>query len=154
MGAERNQRMIAGVSVIALGLVLWWLQRTEGFGPLQEALVPYLATLGIETSTDKVLITSGSQGALDALGRVLVEVQAGGPERSSGRDVEEPPGARAVRGERSVPQRAGIGQSGGNETARDHVRGAGDVCPRPSPPDTAVRGGQRAAPVLEAVVGE
>ena len=33
MAAGTRQRMVAGVSVIALGLVLWWLKRTEGFGP-------------------------------------------------------------------------------------------------------------------------
>lgn len=33
MVPDTRQRMIAGISVISLGLVLWWLQRTEGLGP-------------------------------------------------------------------------------------------------------------------------
>ncbi|WP_455381245.1 aminotransferase-like domain-containing protein [Salinispira pacifica] len=45
---------------------------TEGFRPLREALVPFLARKGVKTSPDGVLVTSGSQGALDALGKILV----------------------------------------------------------------------------------
>jgi len=33
MATESGNRMIAGVSVISLGLLLWWLQSTEGLGP-------------------------------------------------------------------------------------------------------------------------
>jgi 2-aminoadipate transaminase len=45
---------------------------TEGFLPLREALVPYLAKKGITVGSDRICISSGSQGALDALGKVLV----------------------------------------------------------------------------------
>jgi 2-aminoadipate transaminase len=45
---------------------------TEGFTPLREALVPYLRHHGIHVSADSILITSGSQGALDALGKILI----------------------------------------------------------------------------------
>jgi len=45
---------------------------TEGFLPLREALVPYLAQKGIETTAAGICITSGSQGLLDALGKVLI----------------------------------------------------------------------------------
>ena len=45
---------------------------TEGFIPLREALVPYLAKKGIETTAAGICITSGSQGLLDALGKVLI----------------------------------------------------------------------------------
>ena len=46
--------------------------RTEGFAPLQEALVPRLSLRGIHASADQILVTSGSQGTLDALGKVLI----------------------------------------------------------------------------------
>jgi 2-aminoadipate transaminase len=46
--------------------------RTEGFLPFVEALVPFLANKHIRTSADKILVASGSQGVLDAVGRVLI----------------------------------------------------------------------------------
>jgi len=46
--------------------------RTEGFAPLQEALAVYLAEKGIHAKADDVLISSGSQGVLDAVGKVLI----------------------------------------------------------------------------------
>jgi 2-aminoadipate transaminase len=45
---------------------------TEGFGPLREALTGYLAAKGISAATDEILITSGSQGVLDAIGKILI----------------------------------------------------------------------------------
>ncbi len=45
---------------------------TEGFVPLREALVPYLQQRNIQTSVDRIAIQSGSQGVLDALGKVLI----------------------------------------------------------------------------------
>ena len=45
---------------------------TEGFTPLREALAPYLMNRGMHVSADHILITSGSQGALDALGKILI----------------------------------------------------------------------------------
>jgi 2-aminoadipate transaminase len=45
---------------------------TEGFTPLREALVPYLMGKGIEASPAEICISSGSQGVLDALGKVLI----------------------------------------------------------------------------------
>lgn len=45
---------------------------TEGFGPLREALVGYLAAKGIAATTAKILIASGSQGVLDCLGKILI----------------------------------------------------------------------------------
>lgn len=45
---------------------------SEGFAPLREALVPHLAVRGVEATAEQVLITSGSQGALDGLGKVLI----------------------------------------------------------------------------------
>ena len=45
---------------------------TEGFGPLREALVDYLAEKGIHASLEEILTASGSQGVLDAIGKVLI----------------------------------------------------------------------------------
>lgn len=45
---------------------------TEGFMPLREALSGYVRAQGIGASCDDILVTSGSQGALDALGMVLI----------------------------------------------------------------------------------
>ncbi len=45
---------------------------SEGFGPLREALAVHLRQRGITAGADGILITSGSQGALDALGKVLI----------------------------------------------------------------------------------
>lgn len=47
-------------------------EATEGFGPLREALVPHLAAQGIAAAADHILIASGSQGVLDALGKVCI----------------------------------------------------------------------------------
>ena len=45
---------------------------TEGFWPLREALVDYLKERETEASAGEILIASGSQGVLDALGKVLI----------------------------------------------------------------------------------
>lgn len=45
---------------------------TEGFGPLREALVDYLRPKGIQSTIEDILVASGSQGVLDALGKVLI----------------------------------------------------------------------------------
>lgn len=45
---------------------------TEGFGPLREALVPYLRSIGTDSTVDRITISTGSQGALDALAKVVV----------------------------------------------------------------------------------
>lgn len=45
---------------------------SEGFGPLREALVPHLRARGVETTPDGVVVFSGSQGVLDAVGKVLI----------------------------------------------------------------------------------
>lgn len=45
---------------------------TEGFGPLREALAVYLNVQGIETTSDQILVASGSQGVLDAVGKVCI----------------------------------------------------------------------------------
>ena len=46
--------------------------RTEGFIPFIEALVPFLEKKQIRVSAEEILVTSGSQGVLDAVGRILI----------------------------------------------------------------------------------
>ena len=45
---------------------------TEGFPPLREALSAHLERKGVAASPKEILIASGSQGVLDALGKVLI----------------------------------------------------------------------------------
>ncbi len=45
---------------------------TEGFNPLREALVSYVARRGIKAKMDDIYISSGSQGFLDAVGKILI----------------------------------------------------------------------------------
>jgi len=46
--------------------------RTEGFAPLCQALSAHLAHCGVHAPPSGVIITSGAQGALDALGKTLI----------------------------------------------------------------------------------
>lgn len=45
---------------------------TEGFVPLRTAIQEEVRTRGIETDIANILITSGSQGALDAIGKIFI----------------------------------------------------------------------------------
>ena len=45
---------------------------TEGFGPLREVLADYLGKREIKAAAEGILIASGSQGVLDAIGKVLI----------------------------------------------------------------------------------
>lgn len=45
---------------------------TEGFVPLREALSVHLQRTGIRAAADEIIIGSGSQGFLDAIGKVLI----------------------------------------------------------------------------------
>jgi 2-aminoadipate transaminase len=45
---------------------------TEGFPPLREALVDLLAGRGIDVSADDIIISTGSQGALLEIGKILI----------------------------------------------------------------------------------
>ena len=45
---------------------------TEGFEPLRETLVDYLKSKGIKSNKEEILVASGSQGVLDAIGKVLI----------------------------------------------------------------------------------
>jgi 2-aminoadipate transaminase len=46
--------------------------RTEGFIPLCEALVGHLAAKEVQATADEIVIASGSQGVLDAIGKLLI----------------------------------------------------------------------------------
>jgi 2-aminoadipate transaminase len=46
--------------------------RTEGFIPLCEALVGHLAAKEVQATADEIIIASGSQGVLDAIGKLLI----------------------------------------------------------------------------------
>lgn len=45
---------------------------TEGFKPLREMIVRHTSRFGIEVTPENILITSGSQQALDLLGKILI----------------------------------------------------------------------------------
>ncbi|MFH2002616.1 MAG: PLP-dependent aminotransferase family protein, partial [Planctomycetota bacterium] len=45
---------------------------TEGFTPLREALSGYLQAQGIKAAPKEILVTSGSQGFLDAISKILI----------------------------------------------------------------------------------
>ena len=46
---------------------------SEGFSPLREWVVARVAQLGVQATPDQVLITTGSQQALDLVGKVLCD---------------------------------------------------------------------------------
>ncbi len=45
---------------------------TEGYPPLRELIVRHMARYGIEVTIDNVVITTGSQSALDLIGKLLI----------------------------------------------------------------------------------
>jgi len=45
---------------------------TEGYAPLREMLVRHMARYGIKVELDNIVITSGSQQALDLIGKMLI----------------------------------------------------------------------------------
>ncbi len=49
---------------------------TEGFMPLRAFVAEHMAALGAKVSSEQVLITSGSQQALDLLGRLMIDAGA------------------------------------------------------------------------------
>jgi DNA-binding transcriptional MocR family regulator len=46
---------------------------SEGYVPLREWIAGYMETLGVTCSTDNILITAGSQQALDYLGKLYLD---------------------------------------------------------------------------------
>ena len=49
---------------------------TEGYRPLREFLAESMAKYGIHHSADNILITTGSQQALDLIGKVFIDPDA------------------------------------------------------------------------------
>jgi 2-aminoadipate transaminase len=45
---------------------------TEGFGPFRESLVSFVKRKGIDAKADDIFVTSGSQGALDSIAKILL----------------------------------------------------------------------------------
>jgi len=45
---------------------------SEGFAPLRAALVDHVAQKGVRATADEILVASGSQGVLHALGQILI----------------------------------------------------------------------------------
>lgn len=45
---------------------------SEGFGPLREWIAGYMARKGVRAGTDEILVTSGSQQALEFIGKLLI----------------------------------------------------------------------------------
>jgi 2-aminoadipate transaminase len=45
---------------------------TEGYSPLREMIARHTSRLGIEVTSDNIMITSGSQQALDLLGKIFI----------------------------------------------------------------------------------
>ena len=45
---------------------------TEGFTPLRKALAEHLQKKDMPVTTDDVLVTTGSQGLLEAIGKILI----------------------------------------------------------------------------------
>ncbi len=54
------------------GSKLFQYSTTEGFMPFREAVAQYVQRFGIDTDVDNVSITSGSQGSLDAIAKILL----------------------------------------------------------------------------------
>ena len=67
--------IIAGLTEIVLkkyGTAALQYGPSEGFPPLRQAIAQFLATKGLAVSPRDILVTSGSQGALDAVGKILI----------------------------------------------------------------------------------
>ena len=45
---------------------------TEGFGPLREELASFMGTKGVELHANELIVTTGSQQALDLLGKTMI----------------------------------------------------------------------------------
>lgn len=46
---------------------------TEGYVPLREVVCDYCASFGIQTAVENILMTNGSQQALDLIGKILID---------------------------------------------------------------------------------
>lgn len=51
----------------------WQYIETEGFPPLRETLAKHMQSMGVESGPENILITSGSQQALDLVAKLLID---------------------------------------------------------------------------------
>ena len=66
--AQSAQRVLAEAGAAALQYAV-----TEGYGPLREKLVAEMAVRGVSCATENLLVTTGSQQALDLIGKVFLD---------------------------------------------------------------------------------
>lgn len=65
-------RQLTDTVLLKYGAAALQYDATEGFGPLREVLAAYSKGMGINASAQDILVTSGSQGVLNAVGMVLI----------------------------------------------------------------------------------
>jgi len=65
-------RELTAIVIDKYGSAAFQYDPTEGFGPFREILVDYLQLKGISARKEEILVASGSQGVLDAVGKVLI----------------------------------------------------------------------------------
>lgn len=66
--AQAPQRILSTIGTNALQY-----SPTEGYLPLRQFIVDKMARYGIVANTDNILITTGSQQALDLIGRIMID---------------------------------------------------------------------------------
>jgi 2-aminoadipate transaminase len=66
-------RQLAAIVEEKYGSRAFQYDATEGFAPLREALVDHLARKGVVATPEEILISSGSQGVLDAMGKIFLD---------------------------------------------------------------------------------
>ena len=69
---EAFQKALTGALDPSRGNAALQYSVSEGYGPLRDWLAGHMGALGVECSRDNILITSGSQQALDYLGKLLL----------------------------------------------------------------------------------
>ena len=67
-----GEAMAAALSEQAAGVALQY-STSEGYTPLRDWIAAHMATLGVPCTRDNILITAGSQQALDYLGKLLLD---------------------------------------------------------------------------------
>jgi 2-aminoadipate transaminase len=63
---------LTGKVLSKYGSVALQYDMTEGFTPLRKELIEYVKTKGVTAGLENIYITSGSQGFLDAIGKLLI----------------------------------------------------------------------------------
>ncbi|MCP4628353.1 MAG: PLP-dependent aminotransferase family protein [bacterium] len=65
-------RDLTAIVIEKYGSTAFQYDPTEGFGPFRESLVDYLKQKGLNLTKEDIQVASGSQGVLDAIGKVLI----------------------------------------------------------------------------------